>query len=383
MRIALVAEDFYPQLGGVPEHVHHLALELQRSGHDVTVLTSHMRGDCPGNFRDQYPVRRLGTSVVVYANGGVSRITVGWRLGHRLEGILREGQFDVIHLHGGLAPTFGILTPIVARRVGVPVVATFHTWFPRSVAYQIFGRPLQSILDLHAANIAVSQPVIGAYSRYFSSRWDVIPNGVDVEYFHPDKQHPPRRGTRGPQLLYLHRLEPRNHLGTLLAAMPLILAHHPDAELIVAGDGPWRAYYQRAAKALGSAVRFLGRIDDRAEQYRTADIYLCPTMRAAFGITLLEALASGTPLIVADNPGFRSVVEDGVDAVVLPHDDPAAWAGAVTALVDDPRRRDSMSARGVEKAAGYAWPLVARRVLAVYERVLSRPHRTPSVISIA
>ncbi len=85
MRIALIAEDYYPQLGGVPEHVHNLALQLIAWGHHVHVITARMRdaqSDAPF-------VRRVGTSLVIYSSGGVARITVGWRLQHQLEELFR------------------------------------------------------------------------------------------------------------------------------------------------------------------------------------------------------------------------------------------------------------------------------------------------------
>ncbi len=171
LRIALVAEDYYPQLGGVPEHVHHLALELNRRGHAATIVTSRMRGP----QRDASFVRRVGTSVVLYANGGVSRITVGWRLTRRLTELFQAGRFDVVHVHGGLAPTFGLLAPLAAWRAGIPVVATFHSWFPRSAGYRVLKRPLQRMLDRHAALIAVSDPVVAAMSRYFRGAWEIVP----------------------------------------------------------------------------------------------------------------------------------------------------------------------------------------------------------------
>jgi len=81
LRIALVAEDYYPQLGGVPEHVHHLARELDSLGHHTTIVTARMkeRGARSGEPEQHSDVRRIGTSVVIYANGGVARITIGWR----------------------------------------------------------------------------------------------------------------------------------------------------------------------------------------------------------------------------------------------------------------------------------------------------------------
>ena len=370
MRIALVAEDYYPQLGGVPEHVHNLALQLNGWGHLTTVVTSRMRE----HHRDAEFVVRVGTSRVIYANGGVSRVTTGWRLRRRLEEVFRAGQFDIVHVHGGLAPTLGLAAPFAAWRAGIPVVATFHSWFARSLGCRVFRRPLQRILDRHAATIAVSRPVVDANSRYFRADWDIIPNGVDTNFFRPNG-HSRRAAdavTDGPRLLFLGRIEPRNGLGTLLDAMPRILAHYPRALLTVAGDGPWRCYYARRARELGPSVRFVGQVfEDRPAHYAAADLYLCPTTIASFGVTLLEAMACGTPMIVSDNLGFRSVIDGGDEAVLLPANDPVAWAHATVALLGDPDRRAAMGRAGVRKAARYSWPRIAREELAVYERELA------------
>src|SRR2546430_5030306 len=156
MRIALIAEDYYPQLGGVPEHVHHLALQLNAWGHDTTVITSRMRGA----HSDAPFVRRVGTSLVVYANGGVSRITLGWRLGRQLEDLFRAGRYDLVHVQGGLVPTFGLLAPLAAWHVGIPVVATFHSWFPRSAGYRVLRRLWQPLLDRKSTRLNSSHSQI-------------------------------------------------------------------------------------------------------------------------------------------------------------------------------------------------------------------------------
>ena len=77
----------------------------------------------------------------------------------------QDGRYDLVHVQNGLAPTFGIVAPLTPRRAGIPVVATFHSWFPRSVGYRLFGAVFQRLLDLHAATIAVSEPVVRAMSR--------------------------------------------------------------------------------------------------------------------------------------------------------------------------------------------------------------------------
>jgi phosphatidylinositol alpha-mannosyltransferase len=367
LRVALVAEDYYPQLGGVPEHVHHLAAELERLGHSATVVTSHMRHEDSVRREQHRDVRRIGTSIVIYANGGVARLTAGWRLTARFEALFRSERFDVVHVHGGLSPVLGIVAPWAALRAGIPVVATFHTWFPRSMGYRIFRRPMQRLLDRHAATIAVSSAARDAMARYFTAPWEIIPNGVDTAFFSPAQS---RNGRTGPHLLWLGRIEPRNDLATVLAAMPRILERHPRAQLTVVGDGPWRARLERESKVLGRAVRFTGYANgDRPDYYRGADVYLCPTTRASFGITLLEAMACGTPLIATDLPAFRDVATQA-HAVFAPAEDPAAWATAVTTLIEDPRRREAMTQAGRQVAERHAWPIVAQRVLKVYRRVI-------------
>jgi len=311
---------------------------------------------------------------VIYSNGGVARVTVGWRLQRRLEELFRAERYDVVHVHGGLAPTFGVVAPLAAWRVGIPVVATFHSWFPRSVGLRVFRPIFQRLLDRHAAAIAVSAPVVEAMSRYLRADWEIIPNGVNTTFFQPNGRRPIDALRRGPRLLFLGRLEPRNGLNVLLQAMPHILQRFPNAVLTVAGDGPWRGYYERRARRLGiargSQVRFVGRVfAERPLLYAAADLYLCPTTRASFGVTLLESMACGTPMVLADNVGFRSVVRDGREAVFLADQRPAIWAETVIGLVADVERRTAMARAGLDRASEFAWPLVAERELAVYRRV--------------
>jgi len=367
MRIALVSEFYHPHVGGVTEHVHNLAEQFRRLGHEVTILTSNMVGQEP----DEDYVRRIGKSLVVYSNGSFSRLTAGWRLGHQAEDILRRERTDIVHVHSALVPTLGLVVPWAAWRLDIPVVGTFHSWFRHQVPFRVFRRPLQHWLDRIAAKIAVSEPVIEAMSRYFKAEWDVIPNGVNVGYFHPNGRRPTDALRRGPRLLFLGRLDPRNGLDTILEAMPMIIKRHPNTQLVVAGDGPMRSYYEWRARSLGRHVRFVGRIyHERPEYYSTADVYVCPTNKASFGITLLESMASGTPMIVSDIIGFRELINGGREAVLVPHDKPAAWAQATVQLVQDPERRTSMGEAGLLKATAYAWPRVATQVLGVYERVL-------------
>jgi phosphatidylinositol alpha-mannosyltransferase len=366
MRIALITEYYYPHLGGVTEHVVNLSRRFTAAGHRPVVVTANMRGQ-PA---DDANVIRVGRSRVIFSNGSFARVTFGRHLRARVEAVLRREHIDVVHLHGPLTPTLGLVGAAAAERFGVPIVATFHSWFPRSAAARVFRGPLQRRLDRMAATIAVSVPVVDAHSRYFVADWEVIPNGVDLAYFHPNGRSPLGVLRGEPRLLFLGRLDPRNGLDTMLAALPAILERYPTARLTVVGDGPLRAYYEKRARPLGPTVTFVGSVyDERNAYYGAADLYVCPTTRASFGITLLEAMAAGLPMVVSDITGFRELV-DGTDAAVrVPPNAPAQWAAAVIAMLGDPDRRAAMSAAGREAAGSYAWPHIARRVMNVYERV--------------
>lgn len=376
MRIAQITEYYYPHLGGITEHVHNLAKVFNAAGHHTIVVTSRMRApaDAPDAHeyaRDAEFVRRIGASRVIYTAGSFARVTSGWRLRRRLVELFRAERIDLVHVHNGLAPTLGVVAPLAAWDLGLPVVATYHSWFAKSDLLRLCRGIAQWGIERHAANIAVSQPVVDAHARYLDAEWDIIPNGVDTTFFRPSDRPPEAAFRDGPRLLFVGRFDPRNALETVLRALPGVLARYPRASLTIAGDGPLRARYERLARPLGDRVAFIGRVNgNRPRVYGSADVYLCPAVMASFGITLLEAMACARPLIVSDITGFRELVNGGAEAVLVRKNDVDAWTRAITELIDHPEQRAAMGLAGAAKAQAFAWPLVAERVMAVYRRVM-------------
>src|SRR3982074_3702322 len=148
LRIALVTEYYYPHLGGVCEHVHFFAREARRRGHHVDIITSNLPG-----AEEQPHVIRIGRSQPVYANGSQARITIGFGLRREMRKILRQGRYDVVHVHSPLTP---ILPLLAIEEAECPVVGTFHTYFDRSVGYTLGRRFFQKRLDMLSSAIAVS-----------------------------------------------------------------------------------------------------------------------------------------------------------------------------------------------------------------------------------
>jgi phosphatidylinositol alpha-mannosyltransferase len=369
VRIGVVTEYYAPSVGGVQEHVRHFAREAGRLGHSVTVVTSDMpdlrgRGPDPGPHPHDPGVVRVGRSFPVYNNGGVGRVTVGPRVSAAMREALDAGRFDVVHVHAPLTP---VLPLLAIHHATVPVVGTFHTNWNPGLMFRIMRSVLRRYLERLDAAVAVSRACVGALGMDASFR--IIPNGVDVACFGSGRRLP-RFDDGKVNLLWVGRIERRNGLDRLLDALELV-RREVDARLIVVGDGPLLARQRaRVPAALQEHVVFAGRVmDERPDYYASAHVFCAPTRIASFGVTLLEAMAAGTPILASDIDGFREVLHHGVEGELVPPDDTAAWASAIVRLARDPARAAAYGAAGLRNVARYDWRNVAREVLAVYRSV--------------
>ncbi|GAA1430648.1 glycosyltransferase family 4 protein [Microlunatus lacustris] len=363
LRVGLVCPYSFDHPGGVQNHVLGLAQHLRSQGHEPFVL---------GLGQPELPralARRFtsaGSAVPVRYNGSVARVRFGPGSAARARRWLAAGAFDVLHVHEPLTPSISILALWAAA---VPVVATFHTATPRSRSMQLAGSTLRGTVAKLAAGIAVSEPAARVVRRYLGRDPQVIPNGFRYAEF--GGGHHPTGSWRGgdrPRLVFLGRVEePRKGLDVLMAALPAVRAVHPDLEVVVAGRGH---------RALPDWVRRETSVTDaeKVALLAGADVFVAPhTARESFGIVLLEAMASGAPVVASDLPAFTSLLahDRGSSAGVgtlFPNGDPRALAGAV---LDVLRSRDAVGAeRGRRHARRFDWSVVGPAVEDVYQRVL-------------
>jgi phosphatidylinositol alpha-mannosyltransferase len=368
LRIALVTEYYYPHLGGVCEHVHYFAREARLAGHHVDVITSRING-----ARSSANVIRIGRSQPVYANGSMARMSIGFGLRRAMRQVLRDGGYDVVHVHSPLTP---ILPLLAVEEATVPLIGTFHTYFTRSIGYELGHRYFESHIRRLDAAIAVSPSAVQALSQYFDTEWRVIPNGIDLDEFKAGGARPVLMRPDVPTILFLHRLDPRNGLAHLIPAFRQVRARGRAAQLVVVGNGPLRSHYEGLARGEPN-ITFAGAVHEgRPAYYSHSSVYACPiTQGASFGITLLEAMACETPIVCSRIPGFRDVVTHEKEALMVPPGDSGALADAIIRLLDDETLRARMGKTGRETAERYGWPAVTASVLGVYADVLRASSR--------
>jgi glycosyltransferase involved in cell wall biosynthesis len=210
--------------------------------------------------------------------------------------------------------------------------------------------------------------------RGFSAR--VVPNAIDLACFHPAiPQTSPN--THFPHVIVTRNLEPIYDIGTALRAFKIVKQAFPKARLTVAGSGPERQALEELACRLGvgGAVTFTGRLDNEGipALYKSADVMLNSSLSDNMPVSVLEALASGVPVVTTDVGGIPYLVEHEKTALLVPPQCPEAMAEAVLVLLNDPAKAKQIIKAGLEAASQYTWPNVRKRLFRVYEQVLVEP----------
>lgn len=376
MRICMVSDNYYPYVGGIAEHIHHLAVELRRRGHVVKTLTTNFGGrsfECLSATPDEEHVKRLGRGIVVRSNKSFARATVGVRLTARTRRFFNENRFDVIHIHGALSPTL----PLVAIQASTALkVMTFHGNHGQSLWYALFKPFLRRYFYALHGLIAVSDAALRSCARYFPGPYRIIPNGIDTEFFRPDVAPIPALNNGRPKVLFMGRFEPRKGLKYLLMAVPEIVRAVPDFQLVVVGTGLFGyAYKGYLDKACEDNVFWPGLIpgEERPRYVASCDVFCSPAIgHESFGIVLLEAMACGRPVVASDIAGYRTVVADGVHGRLVAPRDVNGIAAAIVELLKNPERRRQLGTAGRQRALEFSWPNIAARVERLYEELMTR-----------
>ncbi len=379
MRIALLSPYSWTYPGGVTRHIEALAETFLAQGHHVRVLAPY---DPPGRFSSglhrgarPQPLKApeylvpLGRTVGIPANGAVSNVSVtpfGLAVALRE---LRTGGYDVVHVHEPMSP---VAPWVVTDWLPMPKVGTFHTYNESKVINRLSTLiGARRMLNHLHVRIAVSEASAWTARRYFGGHYRIIPNGVHVDAERAARSaHRPMGDTL--QIVFVGQAVERKGLPLLLRAFEALRDHVP-CELTVIGPS-----VEELAPLLidPRGVRVLGKVDDETKwrELERADLACAPSLGGeSFGMVLTEAFAAGTPVVASNIAGYRDVVRDGVDGILVPPGDAQALAEALRELYCEPEYRAELALAAAEGVQRFAWPQVAEQVLGAYHDAIVTP----------
>ncbi len=347
------------EIGGMEQVVADLIRNLNLERFTPVVACLESRGPIGAEMD------KLGVAVVQ-----VGRMTplLSFAYPGKLMKVMRDYRIDVVHVQSGCWHK----AALAARLCGIGnVIYTEHgRIFPDSRAVMILDR-IYAPLTRHV--VAVSQNL----ARYMCSevgipagKISVIINGIDVERFRSARV--PSTTAGNIRIGIIARLAPVKDIATLLRAMAVVRRRKSLVSLSIVGDGPERDALESLANELGlsAVVTFHGFRRDIPSALKDMDIFVLSSLSEGTSITLLEAMASGKPLVVTNVGGNPAIVEQGVNGFLVPAGDPDSLAQALLKLADDARLRQSMAAANIRKVTErYSIQSMARQYEALYREI--------------
>ncbi len=379
MRIALFSDTYPPQRNGVALILDRLVRHLSERGDEVLVVAPEA-GD--GNDTVALPdgaelVRVPGMPLPRYPD-----LKVAAPFSRGVARRVRPFQPDVIHLvtEWGV----GLLGLRAARRLGRSAVASFHTYIPRYLPYYGFGwasetcwRYLRWFHNQAAVTFSPSEATRSILLDRGIRNVRIWSRGVDLERFNPAHRHSGTRLRHGPDdalhLLYVGRLTPEKDLPVLFEAYQRINSVRPDlkVQLVLAGDG---AYSPRTRAAAPLGVTFAGYLENErlGAAYASADVFVFPSRTETLGNVVLEALASGLPVVGVAEGGILENVRDGVNGLLSHPGSADSFARRILELAENPSLRSDLSQNARSWAEKKTWERAFQPLIDGYEEMAAR-----------
>ncbi len=368
MKICLVSPYDFAREGGVNQHILALAEEFRTQGHVVKIMAPSS-ADESETLEANPNVYRVGSVVPIKANGSVARITLSLNLSGQIKRILYQEQFDVVHIHEPLMPALPLTVLAHSKALNI---GTFHAFSQSNIAYY-YARPiLRYFIGKLDGRIAVSVPAEDFISQYFEGNYEIIPNPIDLNRFKTEAQPLPQYNDGKLNILFVGRFgERRKGFKFLLKAFNYVRQQVPNIRLIIVGKGDTKGYQRYLRHNNITDVIFTGYVPDEElpRYYRSAHVFCAPSVGGeSFGIVLVEAMASGLPVVASDIPGYASVLEHGKQGLLVEPKNVEMLAMSLIRVLADSELRARLGADGQQKALQYSWKKVSQRVLEVYER---------------
>lgn len=384
LRVLIATDTFPPDINGAARFARDHAVRLARRGHEVHVIapspTFSTRVGATMIDDQVIQVHRLRS--VRWPSHEWLRVAPPWEVRRRAGRILDQVRPDIVHLQSFIGIGRGVAYEAHDR--GIPIVATNHVMpdnlasvgsLPTRMVPVLARRGWELAASVYArADVVTSPtPVAAQYVQRHAGLESVIAIscGVDLDRFEPKHAKPEQHS-----ILFVGRVDPEKNLATLLRAFAL-MSDDVDAYLDIVGGGSERFELEQLAAGLGVAerVRFHGRVSDErlAELHHAATVFVMPSAAELQSIATLEALASGTPVVVADAMALPHLVDNGVEGYLVPTHNAHAFARQIAAIVKlSESEYLRMSANALERAAQHDATRIVRQYEELYKGAASR-----------
>lgn len=389
MHILMLSDVYFPRINGVSTSIQTFREALQQLGHRVTLIAP----DYPV-LPPLEPADTLRVAAWQVPFDPEDRLMQPRALSALTDAL--TDHYDLLHIQTPFAAHY--LGLRLARRLQIPVLESYHTFFEeylhhylpllparwsRYLARQLSYRQCQQVDGL----VVPSPQMLATLREYgVTTSAEVIPTGIDPRRF--DGADGARFRARyqipatQPLLLYVGRVAHEKNIGLLLQVMARLRQQHPDALLVIAGEGPAASALQRQVVQLGigDQVRFVGYLDRAGELqdcYAAADLFLFASLTETQGLVLLEAMMVGTPVVAIARMGTADVLREGCGARIAP-DDSEGFAALVAALLADPQQRQALAASAREYATAWRADQLTARLVEHYGAVLAAAPHAPS-----
>jgi phosphatidylinositol alpha-mannosyltransferase len=280
-----------------------------------------------------------------------------------------------MHMH---EPFLGFIGSSLMRHGDAVKVGTFHTWNKRThLPYLIFGPLVRRWNQMLDGRIAVSESARATVNRYVPDTYRLIPNGIPFEMFAAPVSPPEHLRDRRPTILFVGRLEPRKGVQVLLRSFQALKRRMPSLRLVIVGDGSMAARLRRWAQEHElQDVLFEGYQPREVlpAYYQRADVFCAPSIEnESFGITLLEGMAAGRPVVATEGNGSSTLGRNGETGLVVRAGDEVALADALERLLEDDGLAERLGVAAQQRAREFDWSIVAAKIIDYYKEVSLKP----------
>lgn len=399
MKIIFTASHFYPSLGGIEKHCFQIGTRLVKQGHELFTASTTLTGlRVTRSYRsfsiNGIKVRRFIPFPFLAPFFAPGRWSTSFAPGMPFFLMKKSKEIDLIHAHGyGFFPTD--LSAWVCKIRKKPLIITLHGFHPDYLAFMknitavqemhlmpYFKAIAQRSLTIADAIIALTlheKEILRTYYRVPEEKITIIPNGIDFQSYlrtYNKTAFKKRFDLKENVILFVGAIRQEKGLHYLLHAIPSILKEFPQTSFVLIGkDWGFKKTLLREGKRIGVAtsMHFLGSVKTSLlrEALGCCDVFVNPSVYESFGISLLEAMASGKPTVATNVGGIPYIVRNGKTGIIVKHGDPESLAKAIKELLGSSELRKQMGEKGLQLAKSYDWKEIVLHIEQLYEKVLT------------